>query len=71
MPVDVSFRLITEHQPANYKLFLIFLYEEKLFSLIIDLIKAILAAFINIQRWSKSLSPSSEKPFTDESYSSS
>ena len=33
-----------EHQPANYKL--CFLSDEKLFRLIIDLIKTILAAFI-------------------------
>ena len=33
-----------EHQPANYKL--CFLSEEKLFRLIVDLIKTILAAFI-------------------------
>ena len=36
--------LITEHQPANYKLCL--LSEGKLFSLIVDLNKTILAAFI-------------------------
>ena len=36
--------LIIEHQPANYKL--CFLSEEKLFSLIVNLNKTILAAFI-------------------------
>ena len=36
--------LIIEHQPANYKL--CFLSEEELFSLIVDLNKTILAAFI-------------------------
>ena len=34
-----------EHQPVNYKL--CFLSEEKLFRLIVDLIKTILAAFIS------------------------
>ena len=37
--------LITENQPANYML--CFLFEEKLFSLIVDLNKTILAAFIS------------------------
>ena len=36
--------LITDHQPANYKL--CFLFEEKLFGLLVDLNKIILAAFI-------------------------
>ena len=35
--------LITEHRPANYNLS--FLSEEKLFSLVVDLNKTILAAF--------------------------
>ena len=37
--------MIIEHQPANYKL--CFLSEEKLFSLIVDFKKTILAAFIS------------------------
>ena len=36
--------LIIEHQPAHYKL--CFLFEQKLFGLIVDLNETILAAFI-------------------------
>ena len=43
--VDSNYLIIIKHQPANYKL--CFLSEEKLFSLIVDLIKTILAAFIS------------------------